>query len=225
MTNLTIKGFKDKNFSSNAPPPNVYVAMLNPTSIDLTTGVDFSDKDSGTSGASPKFKQVRGDTLSFELIIDCTGVVDATRLSLKTELDTLTSVMRNYQGNIHRSNYVTVAWGNTLNFRGVLTNMNVNYTFFKPNGAALRAKVKLDFRSYVDAATLAKQQNPKSPDVTHHILVRDGDSLPQIAHTVYHRPEFFVALARANNLDKFRYLPGGTNLLTPPLKTPGGANG
>lgn len=225
MANLTIAGFTDEKFTTPAPAPNTYVAMLNPSSIDLTTGVDFSDEDSGTSAASPKFKQVLGDTLSFELIIDCTGVVDATRLSLKTELDTLTSVMRNYQGNIHRSNYVTVSWGNTLNFSGVLTSMSVNYTFFKPSGEALRAKVKLDFRSYVDPSTLAKQKNPKSPDVTHHILVRDGDSLPQIAHSIYHRPELFVALARANNLDKFRHLPGGTNLLTPPLKTKGGSGG
>ncbi len=219
MPNLTITGYSDEKFSSKAAAPNQYVAMLNPSSIDLGRGVDYSEDSSGTSAASPKFKQLPSETLSFELTIDCTGVVDDTRVDLKTELETLSAVIRDYKSDTHRPNYVTVVWGDTLNFKGVLTNMSVNYTFFKPNGGALRAKVKLDFRSYVDAATLAKQQNQQSPDVTHHILVRDGDSLPLIAQTVYRRPDFFVALAKANRLDKFRHLQGGTTLLTPPLKS------
>lgn len=225
MANLTITGYSDEKFNTKAAAPNKYVVMLNPSSIDLVRGVEYSEGNSGTSAASPKFKQLPSDTLSFELTIDCTGVVDSTRVDLKTELDTLSAVVRDYKSDTHRPNYVTVVWGNTLNFKGVLSNMSVNYTFFKPNGGALRAKVKLDFRSYVDASTLAKQQNQKSPDVTHHILVRDGDSLPLIAHSIYHRPEFFVALAKANRLDKFRHLTGGTTLLTPPLKAPEAANG
>lgn len=225
MANLTLTGYSDEQFTTQAPAPSQYVAMLNPSSISLERGVDHSEDSSGTSAAAPKFKQLPSDTLSFELIIDCTGVVDDTRTDLKTELDTLSAVVRDYKSAIHRTNYVTVVWGSTLNFKGVLTNMSVNYTFFRPDGTALRAKVKLDFRSYIDAATLAKQQNQQSPDVTHHILVRDGDSLPLIAQSVYRRPEFFVALARANRLDKFRHLAGGTTLLTPPLKAAEGQHG
>lgn len=223
MAKLTFTGYSDGAFSTKAPSPNQYVAMLNPSTIDIGRSIEYSPESSGTSASAPKFMQVSGETLSFELVIDCTGVVDDTRTDLKTELETLAAVMLSYQGSIHRANFVTVIWGDTLNFKGVLSSMSVNYTFFKPNGSALRAKVKLDFRSYVDASTLAKQQNQQSPDVTHHILVRDGDSLPMIAQSVYRRPDCFVALAKANRLDKFRHLTGGTTLLAPPLKSADGS--
>jgi hypothetical protein len=225
MNYLTITGYSDEKFSTKISSPNQYVAMLNPANFDLSFPVDYSQEGSGSSGSTPKFRAIPSATLSFELVIDCTGVVDSSRTDLKTELDTLANVVIQYQGDIHRPAYVSVIWGNTLNFNGVLTNMSISYTFFKPNGDALRAKVKLDFRSYVDADTLAKEQNQQSPDVTHHILVRDGDSLPLIAQSIYRRPDYFVALARANRLDKFRHLTGGTTLLAPPLKSAEGHRG
>jgi len=221
MANLTITGYSNETFSSQAPDPSEYVAMLNPDSIDRGYGINYSDEKSAASSGAPKFSSVPSETLSFELIIDCTGVVDSSRTDMKTELSNLCAVTYDYKSETHRPNFVTVVWGSTLNFKGVLTGLSINHTFFKPDGTSLRAKVKLDFKSYVDADTLAKEQNQKSPDVTHRILVCEGDSLPQIAQQIYRSPSFFVALAQANGLNKFRRLTAGSTLLTPPLKSAG----
>lgn len=219
MTNLTITGYSDEKFSSLAPSPNKYVAMLNPENLDMGCAIDYSQEKSGSSSSAPKFTQIPSETLNFELVIDCTGVVDNTRTNLKDELTLLSDVAYGYKSETHRPNFVIVSWGNTLSFKGVLTGMSISYTFFKPDGTALRARVKLNFKSYIDADTQSKEQNQKSPDVTHHILVREGDSLPFIANTIYRNPSYFVALAKANHLNKFRHLVAGSTVLTPPLKS------
>jgi len=225
MSKLTITGYSDPKFTQKAAKPNQYVAMLNPENIQLGYSIEYSSSDSGTSDQGPKFKQILSETLNFELVIDCTGVVDDKKLDLKKQLDELCAVVYDYKSDKHRTNFVTVVWGGTLNFKGVLTSMSVSYTFFKPDGTALRARVKLDFKSYIDPKTLAKEQNQKSPDVTHRVLVREGDSLPLIADRIYQDPDYFVALAQANRLDKFRHLVAGSQLLTPPLKSTGEAHG
>jgi nucleoid-associated protein YgaU len=219
MAFLTITGYSDEKFSQQAPAPHQFVAMLNPENIKHDRAVDFSQTHAGAASSAPKFDKMPSETLSFDLVIDCTGVVDATRVDLKAELDTLSAVVHDYKSETHRPNFVVVAWGDTLNFRGVLTGMSTSFTFFRPDGSALRAKVGLSFKSYVDPGTQSRSQNPHSPDVTHRIMVREGDSLPLIAHQVYRDPRYFVALAKANGLDKFRRVAAGVELLTPPLKS------
>lgn len=225
MAFLTITGYSDETFCQKAPAPSEYVAMLNPENVKHDRGIDYSQPGNGAESGAPKFDRMPSESLSFDLVIDCTGVVDPNRVDLKTELDTLASVVHDYKSSTHRPNFVVVAWGSTLNFQGVLASMSTSYTFFKPDGTALRAKVTLNFKSYVDASTQSREHSPKSPDVTHRILVREGDSLPFIAHKVYRDADCFVALAKANRLDKFRRLAAGQEVLTPPLKSARGGHG
>lgn len=227
MSNLKITGYSDEQFTKEAPEPNLYEAMLNPEGIERGAEISYKKRanDAGAHDSAPQFDDIPSQSLGFDLVIDCTGIVDAKRTDLKAELDKLYSVLYDYKSETHRSNYVKVVWGSTLQFKGVMTKMDVSYTFFKPDGTALRARIKLQFRSYVDPRTNAKKKSSLSPDLTHRVLVREGDSLPMIAQDVYRSPDYFVALAKANRLNKFRNLEAGTTILTPPLKSAGALHG
>jgi len=64
----------------------------------------------------------------------------------------------------------------------------------------------------------AKEANNKSPDLTHLIEIKQGDTLPLICNRVYGDPSYYMEVARYNNLVNFRKLVPGTKLYLPPIK-------
>lgn len=215
--NLTFIAFSDEKYSKKVPNGS-YIAMLNPESLKWGRSVDYNEEQAlDSSSPSSKYSKTPSERVSFELVIDCTGVVDSKRVDMQAEINKLAGVIYTYNGNIHRPNFVMLTWGKTLVFKGVLTSFDTSYTLFRSDGSALRAKVSLEFRSYIDLSTLAKKDDKKSPDMTHRILVRDGDSLPQFSEQVYRSPNYYIQLAQFNGLNKFRQLPAGGELIIPPL--------
>ncbi len=155
--------------------------------------------------------------LSFDLTIDCTGIVDSKRTDLPKEIERLLAVVYDYHGNIHRPNFVQVHWGGNAIFKCVLTTFNTSYTLFNPDGIPLRAKVSLAFSSYLDPVSVVKQDGKQSPDLTHLVDVVLGDSLPGLSQKIYNSYDYYVQLAEFNGLDKFRQLQPGMRLIFPPI--------
>ncbi|CAM4138980.1 hypothetical protein [Pseudoalteromonas byunsanensis] len=219
LKKMRIVAYSDEKFTSKV---DEYVVMLNPEQIKLDRSINYNEEQAPDSGKlSSKYRSTPGEKLSFDLVVDCTGVVDSTRTDMPTELNQLQKVVYTYNGDIHRPNYVIVYWGQGLSFQGVLTAFDTNYTFFKPDGTALRAKVSLRFTSYLDPSTAAKEEDKKSPDLTHRIAVVEGDSLPQISQQVYQDPDLYVQLGAFNQLNKLRNIKAGSVLSAPPLRSQG----
>jgi len=215
--NMTIVAYSDEKFTTKVSGGQ-YVVMLNPESLKWGRSIQYNEEQAMDSSApSSKYNKTASERLSFELIIDCTGVVDSTRVDLPSEIALFSSVVYDYNGNIHRPNYVIIYWGKGLSFKCVLTSYDTTYTYFRPDGTPLRAKISLEFRSYIDLATLTKQDDKQSPDITHLVDVVEGDSLPQISQTIYRSPDYYVQIAQANKLNKFRNLQAGIQLMVPPL--------
>jgi hypothetical protein len=215
MEKMRIEAFEDKKFSSKA---GKYDVMINPDNIKLDRAIEYNTEQSpDTSQPSSKYKKSPGSTLSFDLTIDCTGIVDIKRMDLPNEIKQLLDVVYDYHGEIHRPYFVKLRWGIGEVFKGVLTSFNTSYTLFNPDGVPLRAKVSLAFTSYLDPVTVAKKQDRKSPDLTHLVDVVCGDSLPGLSQRIYNSTDYYVQLAEFNDLDKFRRLQPGTRLIFPPL--------
>lgn len=219
LKKMRLVAYTDEKFTSKF---DEYVVMLNPEQLKLDSAVNYNEEQAPDSGApSSKYRSTPGEKLSFDIVIDCSGIVDSQRTDMPTEIKQLQKVVYTYNGDIHRPNYVAIYWGQGLSFKGVLTGMDTSYTYFKPDGTAIRAKISLRFTSYVDAATAAKEEGKNSPDMTHLINVVDGDSLPQISQQVYNDPHLYVQLAAYNRLNKFRHLKAGSQITAPPLKQGG----
>lgn len=225
MSNMKIVAYSDGTFSTKVANGE-YEVMLNPEKLQWDRRVQYNEETSIDSSApSSKYNKTPSEKLSFDLVVDCTGVVDSSRVDLPGEITKLSKVVYEYNGDIHRPNYVIINWGGGLAFQGVLTSFNLSYTFFKPDGTPLRAKLSMEFASYIDAATLAKKDDKKSPDMSHLVSVIEGDSLPQISSRIYRSSNYYVQIAQFNELNKFRCLPAGMALVVPPLKAEGATNG
>jgi len=217
---LKITGYTDEEFST-AFSGKPYTAMINPDSLKWQASIEYNDQQAAdSSSASQKYKSTPSDKLSFDIVIDCTGVVDSKRTNMMNEIGSLRSIVYTYNGKIHRPNFVKIQWGKNISFNGVLTSMDISYTLFKPDGTPLRAKVSLSFSRYISPSTVVKQDAPKSPDVTHMMQVVEGVSLPQMCLSVWKDETKYIQVARFNDLNKFRNLQSGSKLIFPPIIQP-----
>lgn len=214
MANMKIVAYSDETFSTQVSD---YELMLNPDKMQWSRSVQYNNESSLGSETSVKYSRTGAESLSFDIVIDCTGVVDSQRIDLPVEIEQLSKVVYDYNGSIHRPNYLIINWGGGLAFRCVLTSMTTNYTFFKPDGTPLRAKISLAFIYYTDIHTLARKENKQSPDMSHRILVTEGDTLPQISQRIYQTSAYAVQLARFNGLNKVRKMEAGQIIIAPPL--------
>ncbi|WP_083629274.1 CIS tube protein [Tenacibaculum agarivorans] len=214
---MKITGYYDGDFMKPIPG-NPYEVMINPNSIKWNRKIHYNNQQPiGSSQASQKYKNTAIDELSFEIVIDCTGVVFPKRINMANEIKALEDIVYDYDGKIHRPNYVIVQWGSDLIFKSVLKSFNTTYTLFRPDGSPLRAKVALSFGEYVSPKKKSKEEKKESPDVTHLVEVVEGESLPQLSYKVWNSPFYYVQVAQYNGLNKFRNLKGGQQLLFPPI--------
>lgn len=199
-----------------------FSAMIGPGGYKNSFGVEYVPrKELGSKSESPSFNKVGKEDISFDLVLDTTGVIPAPTenvgKSVLTLIQQLKDTVYKYQGEIHQPNFVQVSWGN-MSFNGRLTNLALDYKLFSPEGEPLRANVSLTFTRYKSVEQAQAEGNDQSPDMTHIITVKSGDSLPQLCQKIYGKSEFYLQVARINKLTNFRNLPVGSELFFPPLK-------
>jgi hypothetical protein len=200
---------------------NTFSAMLNPTEFSQKRTIAYNTRPRLGQVSSPtKFSSMAPGTVSFALVIDGTGAVPAPAgkpwPSVSDQLKKLTGVVYKYNGSNHEPNHVRVLWG-TLIFYGRLSSMSTQYTLFKPSGDPLRAKVSLDFTGFMSTREEELAAGRSSPDLTHVIDVREGDTLPLMCQRIYGDPTYYLEVARANGLASFRHLQAGLRLRFPPV--------
>ncbi|MEA2129903.1 MAG: hypothetical protein QOJ85_2794, partial [Solirubrobacteraceae bacterium] len=118
--------------------------------------------------------------------------------------------------NTKRPPTVTFEYG-WFSFVAVVKNLSVQYTLFQSDGEPIRADVKLALMQY--EVERPKGQNPTTRGeggLGAHV-VRDGDSLPSIAHQAYGDPTQWRAIAVANGIDDPLRLRSGRTLSVPRL--------
>ena len=197
-----------------------FTVQLNPADLKHSRSISYSDTNAqGGINKSPKFSAVGADKVNFSLLLDGTGAVPmaaADRVDVKTQLENLTKVVYQYIGTQHEPGHVRLLWG-TLIFFGRLESISTQYTLFKPSGDPLRAKVELAFMGSMSKTEAELESNLSSPDLTHSIEVREGDTLPLLCKRIYGEPDYYLDVARFNDLLDFRNLKPGVKLSFPPL--------
>lgn len=189
-------------------------------SIAYTGGEDGDAAPLGKAGATTRFNTVNAEKVVFSIVLDGTGVVaDAKGRSVGDQVGKLKALVYDYDGETHEPNIVKLSWGKGLDgFIGRLTSLDIDYTLFHPSGEALRAKLGLSFVSYETPKEEAAAANRSSPDLSHLVVVRAGDTLPLLCQRIYQDPSRYLAVARHNDLDDFRQLTPGVELDFPPMR-------
>jgi hypothetical protein len=199
-----------------------FTAMLNPTDYRHSRAIEYSPETTiGQIGSESKFSAIGPDKVSFGLVFDGTGAVAPTQpgdaaKAVNTRIAELDRVVYAYDGRKHEPSHVRLLWG-TMSLDARLESMSTHYTLFKPSGEPLRAKVELGFVSFITSKHAGLLANRSSPDLSHRVQVREGDTLPLLCHRIYGDASYYPEVARFNRLDGFRRLPAGLQLDFPPL--------
>ena len=205
---------------------STFEAMFNPASYTEEQEVDFATKQPiGASASEAKFVLKKPQEMQIELLLDGTGVESpglklAPQKSVSQRVDDFFHMAARLNGDIHEPNFLRLQWGTSLNFSCRLKKATVAYTSFDRSGDPIRAKLNITVISDQAAKTIALKASLKSPDVTHTRTVRAGDTLPLLAKEIYGSDHHYLFIARANELDDFRDLAPGRELVFPPLVTP-----
>lgn len=214
------------------PTGDKFEATLNPASYQHAFSISYSKeadpssnsvnrKPLGQTAVESRFAGINTEKVSFDLVLDGTGVVKkngSTVPNVKEEIEQLKNIVYRYVGDKHEPSVVKLAWGELSTFYGRMDSMSVDYTLFRPNGLPLRAKVKLQFVSFMTQVEASLRANRSSPDLSHLVEVRDGDTLPWLCQLIYNDCSRYIEVARLNKLTNFRSLEPGTRLRFPPLK-------
>lgn len=217
MDKMKITAYTDGNYKKEAGQMTV---QINPKSYQLQKGIQYDkNKEQGNTNNSNTFSGYKAEELSFEIVVDCTGVVPGTAEGdmAYDKVKTLEDLLYRYKGKIHRPAFVMLAWG-TILFKGQLKSVRTDYTLFKPDGNPLRAKVALTFIGFMAKEEATKEAAQSSPDMSHLFVLRGGDSIAALCEEVYGDSTLADEVARINGLCGFRHVEPGTALLFPHLK-------
>ena len=151
------------------------------------------------------------------MIFDGSGVVDKNKTNILKEIETFRKLVYDYNGDIHKSNYLKIMWGSNPAFQCHLTSLSITYKLFRPDGTPIRAEAKASFKNFEDPKMIAAKEDSKSPDMTHLVTVVAGDTLPALCYKIYGQRDQYMKVARFNNLINFRNLKPGTRISFPPL--------
>ncbi len=207
--------------------PEVTV-MFNPTAYSVSKGVSWSPAAANRAGGSRTDRSVNAPTLVFggggsrqlnlELFFDVTEPVNGVAVKdVRTKTNALVALTR-IEPKQGRPPVCLVSWGSAptgadFPFTGVVMSLSQQFTLFRSSGEPVRATVHVSFVEFLDPE---KDQRITDPELTTR-LVRQGDTLPNLAADFYGDPALWRVIARANDLDDPRRLPVGRTLTIPKL--------
>jgi len=220
LEKLKVVAYSDPEFN-NKISDGEFSTLMNPEKYTYNYKIETDETQAaGTSTVSPKFSKKLPENLELDFVFDRSGVIngfESTKDGIVDDIEKFKKVILDYNGTEHKPNYLIISWG-TLLFKGALTEMNVEFKLFKPDGTPIRAIAKAKFQGFVEDNLRAAKENNQSPDLTHYRTVKEGDTLPLMTFHIYGDSKYYLEVAKANNIMNFRKLKTGQRIFFPPLQ-------
>ncbi|MCD0470418.1 LysM peptidoglycan-binding domain-containing protein [Flavobacterium sp. JAS] len=220
LQKLKVVAYSDAEFN-NKIADGQFSTLMNPEKYTYHYKIEADETQAtGTSTLSPKFNKKLPENLELDFVFDRSGVINgyaSTDDGIIDDIEKFKKVILDYNGDQHKPNYLIISWG-TLLFKGALTEMDVEFKLFKPDGTPIRAVAKAKFQGFVEDNLRAARENNKSPDLTHYRTVKEGDTLPLMSFNIYGDSKYYLEVAKVNNIINFRKLKTGQKLFFPPLQ-------
>ncbi|GJL83491.1 MAG: hypothetical protein DHS20C01_31250 [marine bacterium B5-7] len=215
---LTIYAYSDKRLETNT---GKFVLPINPEQYAQTFKVNYDKKQSqGAQGVEERFKSSAPEELKLDFVFDGTGTVYGYAhqgQSVPEQLSAFKDTVYNLQGKIHQPRYLKLVWKD-FTFDCVLSELTVTFVLFDAEGMPLRAKLGCTFLNYKETERRVREEGKTSPDLSHIRTVKDQENLPHLTHEIYGTPDYYLEVARANDLTNFRQIDTGTTLVFYPLE-------
>lgn len=232
LTKVVFVAYEDKRYGKEI---GRFTLPINPEQLSRSFKVEYDKQQSqGAKGNDPKFKFIRPEELRFDFIFDGTGVIPVSNQTTQSnqprsfhkdvigQINKFLNLVYVMNGKTHKPNFLRLLWGDLFGtnnvFDCVLKDLQINYTLFAPDGKPLRAKISAGFVGFIEQVRRVREENKKSPDVTHIRKVVGGDRLPLLTQDIYGDPTYYLQVAKVNGLVNFRRLATNTDLRFPPVE-------
>lgn len=231
LEKLIIMGFdsdsdaKNGSFSS-AKPENRLTAYINPEEYKLNYKVKYDCQPAapGSDGKQQKLFRIEASELSVRFLFDDTGIIDGDIKNILNKPNSgvfdkvkeFRDLLIKYHGDIHKTKSLVVVWGNMI-FQGYVADLSIEYKLFNSNGEPIRAIANVKFVGSISEDKQEAKAKKSSPDLTHILRVKAGDTLPLMCKKVYGDPKYYLQVAEVNRLGNFRQLQPGMELVFPPI--------
>ena len=195
-----------------------FIVMFNPESFAIHEDIVWCSAAARAKvGSDSKYVNVKPRTFTIEFTLDGTGVnTNGAKIPVTAQVALFRAVTTNVRGNIHRPPYLMVQYGTFIN-TCILNSSEVTYTMFDMFGLPIRAKITAKFTERIISGLSDVLGMLSSPDLTHRVVVKDGDLLPLLTYQTYNDQTYYLQVARANRLKNFRRLEPGSTLVFPPI--------
>ena len=227
VAKLKIVAYEDVDFTIETGED--FTVMYNPNTFSQNyRSVWVEETPQGGTAETQSYRRLKSDSVSFDFLFDGTGVsgVGNTAIELnpavgevgyvQEQINEFLVITQGLNGSTHEPNFLQLSWG-TFIFNGVLESATVTYKLFHSSGAPLRANINASFKQSVSRTEQAATARLQSPDLTHFKIVKKGETLPLIAKNIYGDSKYYLEIARVNNLNNFRKLKAGQQLVLPPI--------
>ncbi|WP_293670299.1 hypothetical protein [uncultured Parabacteroides sp.] len=218
MGKMYITAYTDGDFRSECK--SALELPINPDKLKLSKGVRHAeDKQLGSLNGSNVYVRYRPETMYFECLLDMTNTMedDDEKKPVHDVVNDIEERLYDYNTEGHRPSFVKVEYGD-ITFFGQLKTLETEYTLFDPDGIALRAELKVTLTGYCSQKEEKKHFSKHSPDVSRLVTLKEGQTLAALCYEIYGDPLLVRQVARFNNLNGYRNVPAGTQILFPMLK-------
>jgi hypothetical protein len=197
--------------------------MFNPEEYTVHREINYAQ--SAVPGLSaPVLQFVSGNmqTLEMELFLDtyeehrvASTVINAAQSDVREMTGQIIGLM-DIDPTTHAPPVLLFTWA-SLSFTCVLARARQRFIMFLPDGTPVRARLEVTFNEFANVDLEAKQVKRETADYTRIHVVKQGETLSQIAAAAYRDPGLWRVIALANAIDRPRQLTVGCQLVLPNL--------
>ena len=225
LLKITIHSYSDRNYTASSEDVSRrFIIPINPESFTKNYKIEVDQRRGhGNQGTDPRFKSTVPEQLRLEFILDGTGTLEGYKYiaddkkEVKDQLQAFLSSVYDFEGEIHRPRFLKLFWGEDMKFPCILSNLDITYSLFNPDGTPLRVKINATFLNYLAQQARTAKERQSSPDLTHYRKGTAGDRLDLLTHKIYNDSKYFLQVAKANGLTSLSNLQPGIDLYFPPF--------
>lgn len=217
---ITIWSYKDKEFTEKL---GEFKVPINPETYTQNYKVNLdTNKGHGQQGTDPRYTSTEPEQFKLDIILDGTKTLEGydashDKKTVKQQLEAFQKCVYFMEGDIHRPRFLTIFWGEEFTFPCVLSQLDINYTLFNPDGSPLRIKIAATFLKYLSEKKREGEMKRSSPDLTHERVAHTSDRLCLLTFNIYNDSKYFLQVGKVNNLTSVRKLKTGDKLIFPPF--------
>lgn len=198
------------------PMGGVIKCQFNPSSLKISKTLEWSGEKSPNFN-SPFLKFAGGDSATYGLSLFFDSYSETPPKDVREYTNKLLALsLRGAGYSMFLVPYasppsVKLVWGKINLFWAVVTQVDISFTMFDPNGTPIRAKADVQFKqNEILGDDIVPAQNPTSrTDGRKTRIVNSAQRLDQIAYEEYGDSRYWRVLAEANGLDNpFQLLDG-----------------